>query len=338
MGQLFDRIHERSSEEQAIAGGAIILFCIGIATLLRPDIFYDQFIWQYFWGPVTADAAGQTVHHNGVPAQPGYTLVNQIGYGLIAGYFLLVLVTVLRRFDVGGERNVVLYLVPFIVGGGMLRVVEDVATQTALVNPPLQYLLISPLIYFLMAAIVFVVLLLGVYLERRDMLTDYRYALLFGGSAFLVAVLGVIVSAADVAVWWMGPAVLGGAAVILAVYAGLLQYTAGSVPQAAVLLNTEGLLVLYGHLVDGVSTALALDLLDMHEKHPVARTFIEYTGSPYAFIGLKLVVLSIILYVMYEDEDLRTDDPIFFNLILIGVLAVGMGPGIRNMTRATFGV
>ncbi len=330
----------RSQQDWGIAlfGGVCVLAAIGIGALLRPDLVYDQFIWQYFWGPVQADAAGHPVQHSGVTAYPGYTLVNGIGYGLVAGYFLLLLLAALRRFSIFDEQNLVLYLVPFIVGGGALRVIEDIATQTSLVTPPFQYLLISPLIYFVMAGLVFVTLLAGVYLETAGITSDYKHVLFAGGSVFLLAVLGVIVSTVAVTVWWIGPATVGGAAVILAVYAAILGQVTGTVPQAAVLLNMESLLVLYGHLVDGVSTALAMDWLGAEEKHPIPAAFIAYTGSPYAFIGLKLAVLSIILYYMYGDETVRAEDPVFFNLVLIGIFSVGMGPGIRNLTRATFGV
>ncbi len=327
-----------SAAVRTVVGGFAAFLCIGIAALLWPETMYDQFIWQYFWGPIQADAAGTTVYRNGIAASSGYTLVNGIGYGGIAAYLITVLVTVLRHLDVGGERNFVLYFVPFIFSGGMLRVVEDIATQTGVLSPPLQYLLISPLIYFTMFGIVFAVLLMGVYLQQTGIVSDYRSVILAAGSVFAVAVLGLIVSTVTVSAGWMAPGVVLGAGTVLAAYALMLQQLGSMFPAASVIVHREGLVVLYGHLLDGISTALSLDRLGMTEKHPIPSMFISYTGTPYAFIGLKLAVMSVILYYMFEDGSVRHDDPVFFNLILLGILAVGMGPGTRNTTRAIFGV
>lgn len=335
-----------------LVGGLVVLLLVA-GIVVVPHTVYDQFVWKYFWGPVQADAGtGSLVDcpdtvpdtptadiacRNGVMAHSGYTLVNEIGYGLILIYLLLLLTTVLRRFDVGEERGFVLYFVPFVIGGGMLRVVEDVAsTQASLIGFPLRYALISPLIYGSMFLIVFATLLLGLILARNHVISDYKQVVAGGGTVFAVLLAGFIALHADVVEGWMLPATVGGAAVILGGYTVLLRSLTSRYPKLDGVITAEGVSVLYGHLVDAVSTAVSLDVLGMVEKHPVPRALIAYTGTPYSFIAVKLAVITGVLY--YMDDELRADDPLFFNLILLGVLAVGFGPGIRNMLRAVFGV
>lgn len=321
-------------ENRVLMAGAAILVIIGLGAALFPGTVYDQFIWKHFWGPIVADAGTGTAVHNGVTAHAGYTLTSEIGYGLILGYLLLLLVTVLKRLDVGTERNFVVFFVPFVVSGGLLRVLEDVPMTTGLVGPPLQYLLISPLIYFTMFGIVFFVLLISIVLEGGGFLRDYRHGIAAGGVFFAGVVNVALLLTGNVARAWMLPASLGLASAVFGAYYG--TYRVFDVSQLKPVFDWEGGSVLFGHLLDGSSTALSISLLGYGEKHPVVEFFITTTGNAYAFILLKLAILSFIL--VYMTDEMRQDDPLFFNLILLGILAVGLGPGIRNMTRAILGV
>lgn len=337
-----DLLRNGVAQYRALLAGGLVFAGLGLATVLVPSLFYDQFIWKYFWGPIVADAAGHAVTHNGVTATAGYTLVSEIGYGLVLGYLLLLLVTVLRRFEVGTDRGFVLYFVPFIIGGGMLRVVEDVAANNpSLLEGPFQYVLISPLIYFTMFGIVFATLLGGIYLERWNLVSGYAHVVVGGGTLF-VLLITLFLLQDDVIAFWMLPASVGLAGAVLGATYGLVR-----VVNAVALLHVfspEKGVVLFGHLLDGSSTALSFEVINRLEsfpvtysdKHPVAQFVIDSTGNAYTFLLLKLVVITAILF--YMDDRVREDDPLFFNLILLAILAVGMGPGVRNMTRAMFGV
>jgi len=60
-----------------------VLLIIIAGCILLPTLFYDQWIWKFYWGPIVSDAAGHSVSHNGVSAQEGYTIVSEITYGII---------------------------------------------------------------------------------------------------------------------------------------------------------------------------------------------------------------------------------------------------------------
>ena len=60
-----------------------IIIVIIAGYLLLPDIFYDQWIWKYYWGPIVSDAQSSPAFHNGIQAAEKYTIVSEITYGSI---------------------------------------------------------------------------------------------------------------------------------------------------------------------------------------------------------------------------------------------------------------
>lgn len=322
---------QRDLRTYLLAGGTAAAL-LAIATAALPDLFYDRFIWKYFWGPVVADAANRaTAVHGGVVAHRGYNLVNEIGYGLLMGYFLLILVQLLRRFDIGAERGFVLQFVPFVVFGGLLRVVED----AGVLSVPLRYLVISPLIYFTVFAVVLTTLLAAIALERRGLVRDRRKVVAGAGTAAALLTAALLATTTAPGAAWMLPASLGIAAVAFLPAGAAVLLLSDQYPGLERLIAWEPGVILYGHLLDGSATALSLEVLGYGEKHPVVAAFVKAAGSAYAFIALKLVVIGGILYWL---EGGRDEDPRFTNLVLLGILAVGLGPGTRNTVRAVLGV
>ncbi|MFC6987822.1 hypothetical protein ACFQJD_02045 [Haloplanus sp. GCM10025708] len=73
---------------------------VGAALLAFPSLVYDRFVWQYLWGPVVADAAGQPVTHEGIQAVRGYNTVNTVTYLAAVVYSLPGLRAYLDYLDV----------------------------------------------------------------------------------------------------------------------------------------------------------------------------------------------------------------------------------------------
>jgi len=92
-----------------LAAFVALLGAFVVGVLAAPRLVWDRFIWQYFWGPVAADAqaANCAVNEGGtvddvlydagacsaadasgaVYAQPGYTLVSELGYVVALMFF-----------------------------------------------------------------------------------------------------------------------------------------------------------------------------------------------------------------------------------------------------------
>ncbi len=141
----------------------VILACIIIGYWLAPTIVYDQWIWKYYWGPVVADATGQTVSYQGVAAQEGYTLISELTYGVILVFALFGLYKLLKKLDIRIDWYFCLALLPYILFGPVTRVLED----TNFFTEPYVFWFISPLIYFQTTLYVLIFLILGYFLQKK---------------------------------------------------------------------------------------------------------------------------------------------------------------------------
>jgi uncharacterized membrane protein len=101
--------------------------------------------------------------------------------------------------------------------------------------------------------------------------------------------------------------------------------------------------------VVGLDWAAELGLgYDLTPKHPVndfvidvtqsvlPASVIEVTGDAWPFLVVKLVAAAFVIWVF--DDSVYEDSPRFTIMLLVAVVAVGLGPGTRDMLRATFGV
>jgi uncharacterized membrane protein len=379
MSTLTDRIDVPL--ERLWAGGVTAaLVAIVAGVVAAPETVYDGVIWHYFWGPVQADAnsavcairPGSTVEYiydtgacaNAAEpvAYPGYTLVSEVGYMITLLVALAGVVFLLRRLDLGTDREFFYALLPFVFVGGALRVVEDandaVPAAEALISYPLNALLISPIIYVTVFALTLGAVVAAVAAERADVVDRYARPLFGVGIALLLATLGYLaslrVAGADGVEFY--PQVLGAVLVGATAAAGinwaLIQRFA---PEVNAGTGAIGLVILWGHAVDGVANVVGLDWMtaigagpNLVPKHPVNQFVVDataatlpssvlaVTGDTWPFLIVKLVAATFVLWVF--EEEIFEESPRYTMLLLVAVLAVGLGPGTRDMLRATFGV
>lgn len=295
------------------------------AYILNPNLVYDGFVWKYYWGPIVADAAGGPVSSGGVTAYPGYNWVNTLTWAAVLGAALLGLIRLFRRAGIVLERRLVLHLLPFVVFGSVARALND----AGVFGPPVEYLLITPLIYFVMFLLVVGTLLVGEYLERRGSLRRNHLVSVTGGLLLVAALLPV---AARLDAPGAEPLVPLKAAAVGLVAAALVA-GAGRLADADYLYTGVGFGVLFAHMFDASSTYLGYTL-GYSEKHVLPTLLIEATGTAAAMFPLKLAVVVPVLYVLREEEGSET----FTTLLYLTVLVLGLGPGTRNVTRMAMGV
>ncbi len=101
--------------------------------------------------------------------------------------------------------------------------------------------------------------------------------------------------------------------------------------------GSVGALAVVGHALDGVSTAVGIDILGFGERTPLSRVIIEVAaalptadviGAGWLFVVVKLVVASVVVVLL---ADLMREDPREGSLLLGFVAAVGLGPGAHNL-------
>jgi len=158
--------------------GVILAGCI-----LMPSLFYDQWIWKYYWGPIVSDAAGTTVWCNGVQANEGYTLISELTYGVMLVIVLYAIYELLKKLKISIDWIFCLALLPYIVFGPVARVIED----TGYFNEPFVYWFISPLIYIQITVYVLGFLIVGYYLQELSRKKSPKTILMYTLSIFVFA-------------------------------------------------------------------------------------------------------------------------------------------------------
>jgi uncharacterized membrane protein len=370
------------SERNWLAAFVALVGAIVGGSVVATERVYDRFIWQYFWGPIYSDANNarcavstsdgvelyQTAANcraaTGVVAETGYSTVSTVGYMVVLIFMIAGVYLLLDRLDVGSDKRLFYSLVPFMLFGGALRVVEDAtdAAVTAGVEPVLTYpvnvLFISPVIYVTVFLITLAALLTSMWLESQDAGTD-RYTAMAGiGVAALALTIAylVVVSVQREYVEFYPQ--------ILVVDLGLASVLAYGLYVAADRYNPEinaatgaiGLGTLWAHAVDGVANVVAADWLPelghpspgYGAKHVANRAIIGITetlqpaalsaavGTSWPFLFVKLAVALGIVWLF--DEQIFEESPRYAVLLLVAAAAVGLGPGTRDMLRVTFAI
>jgi uncharacterized membrane protein len=379
------------SPERAWVGAAVaVTALLVVGSLALPRLVWDRFLWHYFWGPVYADAtnarcaiieggasprllssdsACRAADAGGaIVAEPGYTVVSEIGYAVTLIFFLIGVLYLLRHLEVGHHKRFFFALTPFMFFGGALRVVEDAndaalnAGIDTLLTYPANTLIISPVIYFTVFAFTLAALVGAVWLEREGHIEEYERVLFGVGVAGTVLTVGFLL--------WFVPTQLAGripgagfypqmslfvlaASAVLAY--GLYRLLEARIPVVNEGTGLAGLVVLFAHAVDGVANVVASDWLDplgipveYGAKHPVNRFIVDVTeslqpaglsaviGTSWPFLVIKLVAATAVVYVF--DRTIFEENPRYAIVLLVAIVAVGLGPGTRDMLRATFGI
>jgi uncharacterized membrane protein len=150
--------------------GVIIVLVVG--SLVLPDLFWDRFLYRYFWGPVEIDAMEMepVVQSDGFVIDQGYTLISEVTYGIILITALYGIFRLFERLDIKINVKFILSVAPFFFLGGTLRVLED----AELYNEPYVYFIISPFIYFLIGIVILVAVIYSEVLGRKENLSKNR--------------------------------------------------------------------------------------------------------------------------------------------------------------------
>lgn len=378
-----------SSRERAWLGALLaIVVTLTAASLVFPRAVYDKFIWRYFIGPVRADAntvecyvyftdtaeilsgaqaqgCAPTTYENGFVVTAGYTPVSTLGYVLILVFMLAGVYMLLNRFDLQPYREFFFALVPFMLFGGALRTVEDsfVAAQDAGVTPLLEYplssVLISPFIYFTVFGIALGAFLLSKWLAGEGLTDTYTYPLGAIGTGVLATTFGYLLYVSlttEYATFY--PTLLATVVGIASVSAVVTYFGVDKlVPEVNEGTGLVGLVVIWGHAIDGVANVIANDWIQVWNpaveytaKHPFNAALMNvtntiqggqeilgvYVGEAWPFVLVKLAAPVLILS-LFDDEFIE-DSPRFSYMLLGAVIAVGLGPGTRDMIRIAFGI
>ena len=307
-------------------------------------------------------------------AEPGYTVVSEVVYAALLLFALIGVYFLLRGLGVGEDRSLLYGLIPFVFFGGALRVVEDALDAAAAAggSPPITYplnaLLISPVIYLTVFVITVAALLVSLQLVRAGRAASFERPLAAIGTLVLALTLGILGwLAATTAYVGFYPQV---AAVVLVLSTVITAAAWYAVERYAPGVNRGtrriGLVVIFAHVLDGVANVVGIDwgaelglpYGDLVPKHPINRAMIgvgesindllisvsggalapltEVLQTAWPFLVLKLVAAIVVVGIF--DAEIFEESPRYAILLLVAIIAVGLGPGTRDMLRATFAI
>jgi len=123
----------------------------------------------------------------GIISDTSYNHFDMITYVIILFVCVYAVQKLLNKFRIKIDEEFVLATIPYIFMGSVFRVIED----ADLLKPPVKYFFITPLIFFVIFAICFGILLLTRYLEKIKIIRNYIRA---------YAIAGVVLSLAGIAI------------------------------------------------------------------------------------------------------------------------------------------
>jgi len=281
----------------------------------------SDFIYKYYIDPVKY----------GEP----YNIVETLTYAiiLIIGVYLLYRwfsnSKWLSEHGIKLDSGFILATIPYVVLGGVLRVLQD----AGMVTGDWQYLIVTPPIYFVLFFFVIGMIFIGGTLRKNGIIKEFLwfYALM---GCMAVLVITLILAAWGMAHTRIDLFILG-IIPLMAITASVLVWACMRYILKWEYVNDPLYMVLiFGQMLDASATSYGLTFhpaVHYIEQHVVGSNLIEMTGTAFVMFPLKLVVLFPAIYIMqlYRKEA----NSAFWHLVLLAMIVVGLAPGIRDMVR-----
>ncbi|HOV51304.1 MAG TPA: DUF63 family protein [Methanothrix sp.] len=274
------------------------------------EIFvYDlaDWIYRYYIDPIIHDTS--------------YNPVDTVTWAIVLGLAVLGLVRLFQHLKLEMDERLALYTLPFVLAGSSLRVIED----ARLVSPPASYLLITPLIFF----VVFFVAASCLLLSRMILGAEFYRAYAAIGLIWTALNLAFLTTAGFQNLWVIPAVFLLGTTIT----AGILLVRR-RLNWLRFLDDKFNLMIIYAHMLDASSTYIGVDWFSYYEKHVVPTFLINLTGSSSIMYPLKLLVLLPALSII----DRSIEDPSLRNLTKLTLITLGLAPAARNALRLALGV
>ena len=270
----------------------------------------EDLFFEYFCKPVV-DSSVQ-----------GYNFVNTGVYALI-----LFVVTVYAIYPFINKKGIkfdfqfVTALIPYIIFGSALRVLNDMGAFTKTCSPlDVGFWTFTPGIWFLTAGIT----VLGLLIAHKYGKNNFHK--LFAGIGALVALPIVLYEISIFKAWFEFALVL----VMVAIITGVVKVIV-ELWKKDFFKNKLNLLVVAGQALDGCATFVATDILSCGEQHPLSESILAV--HPALFILVKVSLALLIVY--YIDRDLK--DKNFAGFVKMTIIILGIATGGRDLLTLAVG-
>ena len=275
----------------------------------------SQFISNYYIDPILYDE--------------GYNIINTITWALLLGICIFGVMKLLYRLRVTLDEQFILSILPFVLAGSSLRVIED----AGLFKPPIQYLFITPNIYFAVFAVTVLCLILSKQLQKMGLVVDYHKTFARLGLLWTAINVIILLYSEDIVKPYV-PVLVLCAAILLT----FLLYKASKYGGHELLSSHLNLSIVFAHLFDASSTIVGIDLLGYYEKHVVPSYFINLADTALVMYPLKIMIFVPILYILDSQFDEDAESRTLRTLVKMVIIILGLSPAFRNTIRMTLGI
>ena len=272
-----------------------------------------EFLYTYYIQPIIGDT--------------GYNPINTITWALMLGLMVFVLWKILKKLGIVIDKRFIAAVLPYVFVAASLRVMEDADWFL----PPIKFMLITPLIYFLIFFCCVTILVILRVLSGPNRINDYVVVFGLIGVLWFIADLTILLRNEAIVSLWVLFAVIGISGMIM-----LVIYVVGAKLHATFLMESLNVSVLTAHLFDASSSYIGIDFLGYQGKHVIEGMIVEYTGSAAGMFLLKLGILIPVLYlldIIFEVQEIELK-----NLVLLILISIGLAPAVRNTLRMMLGV
>lgn len=280
-------------------------------------------LWQYIY----------KYYINGIVNDASYNPVDTVTYAILLGISLFGVYKLLVKLKVEIDTRFIIAVTPYILAGSSLRVLED----SGVFSPPINYLFITPIIYFVIFAVTISILSLAIALERKGIIKDYHIFFCAGGIAWTLVNIASLIVLGQVQHLEYAAAIL-----VMGLLSTGVVYLVSSKLNFTLLTNKLNISILFTHLLDASSTYVGMDWLGYYEKHVVPTFFIDIAGKftdhpALVMYPLKLLVFIPVFYMLDSQFD-EDKDKKFIPLMKLVIIVLGLSPALRNTLRILMGV
>ncbi len=265
----------------------------------------------------------------GIISDTSYNHFDMITYVIILFAGVYAVLKLLNKLRIKVDEDFVIATIPYIFMGSVFRVIED----ADLLKPPVKYFFITPLIYFVIFAICFGILLFTRYLEKIKKIKNYIR---------VYAIAGVIISLAGVVVLSFNSS--SDLNLHVPVYSllsaiALTGFIKGISPFIGMVYLQSRMysFAVFSFVLDSFTTYIGVDLLGYTNKHPFSAFLTSVFGTGAILIPLSLILVLVIVFLLEKEsrEDTREDEKYMIALTLI---VLGFSMGARNLLAMVMGV
>ncbi len=328
-------------------GPILSIIFLFFGSIIFPSIFYDNFIWKYFWGPIVFDATGSTPWALVEPAEK-FTWVSEIVYGIMLLVVLYWIYRLVTKWEIKIDAKFLYGLFPYILMGIIARVFED----SGFFSKPLVYWFVTPLIYFQIVILVVTFIVIGHYLNIyfKNKYFTIPNVLFVSGFLILLPYIYYLIR------WFIGDQWGPNNGVnfdifilifILVFLITLIVYLVSHFyrenEKIAVFSKPINLAMIAGHMLDGIASYISIyDPLNMGlplyvEKHPASDILMEIWPPLFPIVKFLLIIVVIYVFDVVYKKELKNYSKIV-NILKITIFILGFAPGFRDLLRVMMGV